>query len=369
LTELVYELRGAGLSAQRGPILRNLDWCVEDRAVSVLYGAGGAGKTSLLRALARTCGPGVTPHGTWLFRGAPLFDESRSRPVEGLAWCAQPPRDWKRQPGVWGPGLTRALGRADPSRVLLLDEPNAWVTAEDYPQLVERILKLKRSMPVVLSTHHVEFGRSCADHVCLLGDARILESQRADVFFRSTSTYVRQLLRSGAAWPTAPEAPKGFNWVLHGALAGMPKPGLMGATAEDLDFLVSVGVTTLVSLTEDPFDPRLTTDHGLNNAIHFPIRDMGVPGLAKAAGFAQRVADMIARGEVVAFHCKGGLGRTGLMMAIVLMARGQPADRAIATVREVQPMYIQTAGQLGFICAMEQYFNVHDDATDTPGYD
>lgn len=41
---------------------------------------------------------------------------------------------------------------------------------------------------------------------------------------------------------------------------------------------------------------------------------------------------------------------------------GQTADDAIDTVQDVQSPYIQTAGQIRFIRAMEQYSDVHGDS-------
>lgn len=362
MTRALYELRAASLSVEDQTILDDLNLVIEDRGVTVLMGAGGAGKTSLLRALAGVRGPPVVPHGEWLFEGSPLF-EGRQRPMlEGVAWCAQPPRDWQRSGGAWGPGLRRALDRAPSSRVVLLDEPNVWLAEEDYSQLLEAIGELE-DVPVVLSTHHVSFARSCANHVILLGDGGVLADGSAEEFFGSSSPHVRRLLRGGSTWSEPPGPPSGFIWVLPDMLAGMALPGLLRSAEDDLTYLAAVGITTLVSLTEDAFDSAMARACGLRQVLHFPIRDMGVPAMGKAAGFALRLAAMLDRGEAVALHCRGGLGRTGLMLALVLMARGSSAKRAIEEVRGHNPRYIQTAGQLMFVRAMEHYFDVHDESS------
>lgn len=366
MSPALYELRAAGLSVEGRTILDGLDLVIEDRGVTVFMGAGGAGKTSMLRALAGVRGPPVVPHGEWLFDGVSLFEERQRPMLQGIAWCAQPPRDWTKKAGAWGPGLRRALDRAPSSRVVLLDEPNVWLPEEEFPQLYEAFGELG-DVPVVLSTHHLEFARACADHVVLLGDQRVLAQGPAEEFFESSSPHVRRLLRGGSVWSEPPGPPSGFTWLIPGALAGMAQPGLMRSAEDDLTFLVASGVTTLVSLTEEPFDPALASACGLVHTMHFPIRDMGVPAMGKAAGFALRLANLIERGEVVALHCRGGLGRTGLMMALVLMAQGLPAEDAIKHVRQHNPLYIQTAGQLLFVRAMAHYFQVHQErATPQP---
>ncbi len=360
MTAPVYELEEAGLRVEDQVILDSLKWTIPASAVSVVFGAGGAGKTSLLRALAGVRGPPVVPFGSWHHRQKPLFGPERSAPlVQGVAWSAQPPRDWRRERGRWGPGLRRALAQQDAS-VLLLDEPNAWVHYDDYPELIAEIRKRAAGTAVVVSTHHVGFGEACADHACLLGGNRILVAGDAASFFGSRSPYIRHLLRSGSVWPGAvPEAPPSFRWVLDERLGGMAQPGLTGPVRDDLKYLAAYEVSTLVTLTEKPLDvePVLLAEHGISRVIHFPIRDMGVPSMGEAAALTWRLTRALEAGEVVVLHCRGGLGRTGLMLALLLLARGHSAREAVEQLRAIQSLYIQTEGQLSFVRAMERYID------------
>lgn len=357
--DLVYSLRNASLCVEDGRfVLQRMDWSAPARSISVVFGAGGAGKTSFLRALAGVRGPPIVPRGSWSFRGQDFFGPERKRALDRrVAWCAQPPRGWPRERGHWGPGLRGALTR-DEADVVLLDEPSAWVHEDEHPRLIEEILRCGRRSTLVISTHNVEFGRNCADHACLLGGGRIIAASEASAFFSSPSPLVRHLLRSGSfrMGAAGPLAPVSLRWVLDRHLGGMAKPGLTRPLEDDLAYLQAREVTVLVTLTEDPLDEETRAQlmsHGVRELLHVPIRDMGVPSLAAAARITWRISQMLAEGHVVVVHCRGGLGRTGLVLALVLVAQGQPAGAAIEFVRSMQPLYIQTGEQLAFIHEME----------------
>lgn len=82
---------------------------------------------------------------------------------------------------------------------------------------------------------------------------------------------------------------------------------------------------------------------------HFPIRDFGIPD--DMAGFvrcAQRTASALRYGEAVVVHCRGGIGRTGMMAQAVLVALGmtrQDAEQRIADAGS----HCETAQQVAFL--------------------
>ena len=53
-----------------------------------------------------------------------------------------------------------------------------------------------------------------------------------------------------------------------------------------------------------------------------PFKDQGVPSLELAKATVTEVLEAVGRGEHVVIHCKGGLGRTGLIAACALIAAG-----------------------------------------------
>jgi protein-tyrosine phosphatase len=57
----------------------------------------------------------------------------------------------------------------------------------------------------------------------------------------------------------------------------------------------------------------------------------------------------VSRGERVAVHCGGGLGRTGTLLACYLVDRGLNDDEAIARVRATRTGSIETRGQVAAI--------------------
>ena len=51
----------------------------------------------------------------------------------------------------------------------------------------------------------------------------------------------------------------------------------------------------------------------------------------------------------VLVHCKGGLGRAGMVAARILIERGEAAARAIAKVRAARPGAIETKAQVRYL--------------------
>ena len=63
----------------------------------------------------------------------------------------------------------------------------------------------------------------------------------------------------------------------------------------------------------------------------------------------------MADGASVAIHCRAGLGRTGTLLAAVLIYEGFAALDAIERVRRVQPRFVQSQSQAEFLERFERF--------------
>jgi len=140
----------------------------------------------------------------------------------------------------------------------------------------------------------------------------------------------------------------GFQWLIPGALGGMARPGLRFDEASDLAGLRALGVRRLVSLEPAAFPADRLAAHGIAGA-HLPILDMAAPALPAAFAMIAETEDRIRRGEPTVYHCKGGLGRTGTLLAAHLIARGMAPLHALEELRSLQPRYVQSIAQEQFL--------------------
>lgn len=149
---------------------------------------------------------------------------------------------------------------------------------------------------------------------------------------------------------------EGFSWVVEGELAAMPLPGRNRPLVEDASFLRHEGIQTLVSLTEEPPDSAPLEEASIRQVL-IPIADFTAPTLEQMIEFADLVSDSAERGEPVGVHCTAGLGRSGTMSAVYLVAKGSSADDAIATVRQLRPGSIETDAQVEAVKRAETHFS------------
>jgi len=152
-----------------------------------------------------------------------------------------------------------------------------------------------------------------------------------------------------SSYASAYAGPRGFAWLEPGLLGGCAQPGIFAEAEMDLAALERVGTKVLVSLTEEwaPDVARIEA-HGMVS-IHVPIPDQGVPETEVARALCARVMDHLAAGEPVTFHCRAGKGRTGTLLAAMLIWRGMAPDEAITETRRRNPAWIESEAQLDFL--------------------
>lgn len=151
-------------------------------------------------------------------------------------------------------------------------------------------------------------------------------------------------------------------WVIPGVLAGMPMPfihperrmaggGTLMAFEDELSVLHSAGIRAVVSLLNIPSDASVYETAGFA-FLCLPVPDGGAPTFEQAEEFVRFVSAHHTTHRAVAVHCEAGLGRTGTLLAVYLIAQGQNATAAIEQVHIAEKAAIETSAQIRFL---EQY--------------
>jgi atypical dual specificity phosphatase len=278
-------------------------------------------------------------------------------------------------------GLPLALQRqlaivraaASPARLLMVDEPTAALEPEEAAPILALLQRLAVDRSVLVVTHNQQHARALGGHTALLAGGRICDLRDTASFFdRPATELAKAFVRTGGclaptprepfagnpspplgsatrARPSRYAGPRGFYWLRPGSLGGCPRPGLLEELAGDLDALARLGVSQLVCLEElQTIEPRELAARDIGS-IHSPIEDMEAPSLAQARSLCARIKDLIDRGETVAVHCRAGLGRTGTVLASVLIHEGMSAPEALEAARRIHPGWVQSSRQIAFL--------------------
>jgi len=123
----------------------------------------------------------------------------------------------------------------------------------------------------------------------------------------------------------------------------------------DFNSIISWGAQALITLNENHEFPQLGVagfvDQARNSGIawyHLPISDMQAPDEVFEDLWAESgalITQSLQQGEKILIHCAGGLGRTGTLVARLLIDSGLSPSVAIDTVRSARPGAIETIVQ------------------------
>jgi protein-tyrosine phosphatase len=87
----------------------------------------------------------------------------------------------------------------------------------------------------------------------------------------------------------------------------------------------------------------------------FPIRDFSTPtSMEGLHHLVQEILTALRQNETVVVHCKGGLGRSGLVAAACLTALGYSPSEAFTQVRRVRPGSVETPAQEAYVVDFAQ---------------
>lgn len=296
--------------------------------------------------------------------GLPELRDKLDEPVVNLPLALQRHLAILRQT-VAGPAL------------LCIDEPTTGLNPAESVRLLAYLREeaTRRALLVVL--HNQQHARQLGGSAVLIAGGYVQEQQAIPQIFEApTSAAAREFARSGTCTVASPDAlhehldesmpppkplpkavlnysgsaagPRGFLWLKQGVLAGTPAPGVFFDIEYDLKALRRVGVTTLVTLTETALDEAVLARFGLRS-IWEPIPDMAAPTIEQAGRLCSELERLIAAGEVVAVHCRAGMGRTGTVLAAHLIWQGKGALDALDYVRSIEPRWVQSQAQIAFL--------------------
>ena len=373
------------------PVLHDVNLHVQFPGLLFLVGPGGSGKSSLLHALrgeqrpehirvrgnialgsSGRSGPPCSivhvPQHFALDEQAPpelqLSDLLACPPDYVWAWVARhnldiSPSALRRPAYSISRSQRRALGvlalLEQEGALYLVDEPTAGIDGVELDAVRARLAALVLRATLVVATHNRRDCLTLGGYTALLAGGRIWETAPSDRFFGHPSTpLARTYVATGNCIVGTPKddvqtSVEGLWWLDKTPLCGMSRPGLMDDLETQFQELADKGVTQLFCLEEKCQYPveRL---RALDIAhYHFPIADMGVPTFSQAVDICRLTSPEIDAGRGVALHCRGGLGRTGTMLAAIGVWQGHAPDAAIDRVRAIRPHAIQTEVQLGFI--------------------
>ena len=133
-------------------------------------------------------------------------------------------------------------------------------------------------------------------------------------------------------------------------------PGLFGALDSDVRAIVAWSPKIVVSMTEQAEmdrcgagDLRIRLANAAIDWAHLPFRDYCGPDRAGAnawPGLAARLHEVLDDGGAILLHCRGGLGRSGMIALRILVERGEDVNVALARLRAARPGAVETDAQL-----------------------
>jgi protein-tyrosine phosphatase len=143
-----------------------------------------------------------------------------------------------------------------------------------------------------------------------------------------------------------------------GFLGIMGMPGIHESLRETFDGLARLGVDVVVSLLQEPeaLDLGLAGEQAACESaglefLSFPIEDRGQPSDPEAVSqFSRRAHARIISGCGFVFHCRAGIGRSGMMTASVLLHQGLTVREAFARISAARGLINpDTPGQLEWV--------------------
>lgn len=141
---------------------------------------------------------------------------------------------------------------------------------------------------------------------------------------------------------------------VNGELGLCPLPGRTGNPETDLETIADWNPALVVSLTE-PTEMSGGAEHLARSLAarqiawsHLPIADFGVPEESRDLWpeLDRRIHSLLDDNGRVLVHCRGGRGRSGMIVLRILIERGENPGDALKRLRTARPGAVETDQQL-----------------------
>ncbi|WP_425043142.1 protein-tyrosine phosphatase family protein [Primorskyibacter sp. S87] len=139
-----------------------------------------------------------------------------------------------------------------------------------------------------------------------------------------------------------------------GTLAFSAMPGSSGDYAADLQKILKWRPALVISMTTETEN----TNAGIGQIardlkdcmwVNFPVPDYGIPiGAADRewCGLGESARRHLHQGARVLVHCKGGCGRSGMIVLRLMIESGEALGPALSRLRVIRPCAVETEAQL-----------------------
>ncbi|SEW30900.1 Dual specificity phosphatase, catalytic domain [Aliiroseovarius sediminilitoris] len=141
-----------------------------------------------------------------------------------------------------------------------------------------------------------------------------------------------------------------------GHLGICPLPGRWGRYSDDLATIQKWRPSLVLSMTTaDEMAAHgassLKADLATGSIAwhHLPIRDFDAPDAETVARWTEvssLAQHALSQGGKVLAHCKGGCGRSGMMLLRLMVEMGEDPDKALARLRHARPCAVETEAQM-----------------------
>ncbi len=140
------------------------------------------------------------------------------------------------------------------------------------------------------------------------------------------------------------------------ALLGISRlPGLQGNFLDDIEKIFNWKPATIISLTEQKEIDNLGASDFISLIekekipwLQFPIKDFGIVDKAQEIlwePISKNIHQKIKAGGRILVHCRGGCGRTGMIVLRIMIEFGEDPDEALERLRRIRPCAVETKAQ------------------------